>query len=579
MKLFNDPVSAKPQWTIESLGYALSVGVAAVLRILALGRWPLSYDEASVALAAWRFARGTPMVLRGHSPLLLHANAALLFFANGSDAAVRWLPVVAGVVLVVLPWGLRRQLGRVGALAASFLFALSSTLTYFSRELNGSVIVTACALALYVLLARYLEERRWAYLVAAAPVLMIALLAGPGAYSLLAAFLWFPLFLRLVTRLSHDGAAQEEWQAAVGAALAERQAWRQALVLGGCVFLAGGVAFVANPAGLQLTLDQFRTWILSFELGSTPWYRSFALLTFYEALPLVGGLLGAVVERSRRDVFSWWLRWTLVFGVIVAIFPGLRSPDNLWLLLLPLILMCGQWVDRAWSEGRQWAWHPLFWVPLAVTLAIAAAAHVQLASYMNFPSTNHVFRLAALVVFLLSSLALVGSLTRTRLVMSSAAACLMVIGLLLMVRTNVRLNQLHGRDAVEPLLGLATSPDVLALANSAQDWSHRLTGDPRAMTWQVDQAFEVPLGWYLRAWPDVSFVDRVSAAPVSQAAITAVDVAPLPNFVSMRFDLRATWDHESVPVQEWLRWWIGYRSSLRAQPSQQVLVWVRPLSQ
>ena len=77
-----DRLEVKPRLTVELCLYGLIWGLALAVRLLGLARWPLLDGEAGLALAAWRLARGLPATVRGHSPLLFHANA-LLFFLTG----------------------------------------------------------------------------------------------------------------------------------------------------------------------------------------------------------------------------------------------------------------------------------------------------------------------------------------------------------------------------------------------------------------------------------------------------------------------------------------------------------------
>ena len=95
------------QVTVEQALYGLSLVLALGLRLATQNGWPLLDAEASLALAAWRFARSLPATLRGHSPLLFHVNALLLYFTEGSDALVRLGPLCFGSLMVLWPAGLR----------------------------------------------------------------------------------------------------------------------------------------------------------------------------------------------------------------------------------------------------------------------------------------------------------------------------------------------------------------------------------------------------------------------------------------------------------------------------------------
>ena len=153
--------SIRLSWlTGEVALYALIALAAAGLRLYRLGTRPMTEGEAAQALAAWRFIQGQAVEPTGYSPFLLTSNILLFGLFRAGDFTARLVPALFGVALVLLPYLLRRRLGRMGALAASFLLAISPAANFFSRYLGGEIVVAACALALAAGLFGYLEERR-----------------------------------------------------------------------------------------------------------------------------------------------------------------------------------------------------------------------------------------------------------------------------------------------------------------------------------------------------------------------------------------------------------------------------------
>jgi len=81
-----------------------------------------------------------------------------------------------GVILILLPWTLRRWLGRVGALVVSCMFLISPMMLYYARYIRNEVWVTVWVmLALWAMFA-YLRDpkAKWLYLFVAAFVLHFA---------------------------------------------------------------------------------------------------------------------------------------------------------------------------------------------------------------------------------------------------------------------------------------------------------------------------------------------------------------------------------------------------------------------
>jgi uncharacterized protein (TIGR03663 family) len=158
----------------ELVAYASIIVVGAGMRFWDLGSRALHHDESLHGFYAYDIFLG-----RGyeHSPLL-HGpfqffGMALTFFLSGgaSDYAVRIMPALFGVALIVLPFFFRDRLGRVGALLASGLIALSPTLLYFSRFARNDIYVAVFTLGIVVCLWRYVDERKPLFLYLGAALL------------------------------------------------------------------------------------------------------------------------------------------------------------------------------------------------------------------------------------------------------------------------------------------------------------------------------------------------------------------------------------------------------------------------
>src|SRR5512136_103129 len=152
-----EELSPAPWLTGEKAVYIGLALLALALRLAALGAYPLSDAEAGQALVAWRILQGQPVGLAGYSPLVVTLNLVSFLLLGSSEFAARLGPALLSVPLVLLPYGLRRYLGRTGALAAGALFALSPTVLYFTRTVDGDIGVAVGGLALVVGLFNWLE--------------------------------------------------------------------------------------------------------------------------------------------------------------------------------------------------------------------------------------------------------------------------------------------------------------------------------------------------------------------------------------------------------------------------------------
>ena len=160
------PWTARVTW--EHAAYALLLVAAALTRFWDLGGKALHHDESLHAYYSWGFFAGVDPYTHDplmHGPFLFHANALAYFLFGASDATSRYVPALAGVILVGLPWFLRgpRLLGRWGALTASVLLLFSPAILYQSRYIRHDIYTVVGSLALFVAIVRYIErpQRRW----------------------------------------------------------------------------------------------------------------------------------------------------------------------------------------------------------------------------------------------------------------------------------------------------------------------------------------------------------------------------------------------------------------------------------
>ncbi|MDE2765264.1 MAG: TIGR03663 family protein, partial [Chloroflexota bacterium] len=147
---------------IDAALLALLAALALGTRLWDVGGRTLHYDEILHAWYAWIFSEGggythTPLT---HGPFLFHAAAATYRLIGASDVAARLLPALFGAALVVMPYLLRNELGRVSAFAASGLLLISPTMLYFGRFVRNDVYMAVWALAIVILIYRYAERPR-----------------------------------------------------------------------------------------------------------------------------------------------------------------------------------------------------------------------------------------------------------------------------------------------------------------------------------------------------------------------------------------------------------------------------------
>ena len=590
--------------TVERVAY-LAVGLlAAWLRFCQLGLRPLSEAEAVQALAAFRFTRGDLLTPAGTVPALFTGNLLGFTLTGAGDVVARWLPALAGVLLVLLPYGLRHRLGRGGALAASILLAISPSLVYSSRTLDSAILVSAFSLALLVGLINYVDTNRPVYLYLGAVAAGLGLTAGPGFYSLLLSTVLFALLLYAVERLADRPTGWSALHEAWAALRAEKGLLaKTGAVLAGTFGLVA-TAFVLNPAGVGHAADLIGAWIQGFlpEPGGQPFVYPLLLLVCYEPLILLLGLVeagrwalhrrtGAQEPGSLGASFpltAFLVFWALL-ALLIVLLAGHRSASGILLVVVPLALLAGQGIERAWRWiGRRALWFQAGMVSL-IALGVVAFLYLQVAAFgLSSPTStvsvagvtlyaSSTYLLVALIALvLLVGLAAVAWIWRGPALLLAAGWITVVVGLgLFGFKAMWGVNFSHATDPRELMIGQTTLPDVHLFAERLQALSMQSSGDAHTLSFTLDAATGPVVAWYLRDFQNKTVVEGLSTPPQTVAAVTlaAQDLPIGETFRGQGFPLRAHWQPWGLWGQPLIRWLLFTEAS---QPTvdQEVVLWV-----
>ena len=164
------PLLAFARLDVEKTLYLVLIGLAIFTRFWMLGARTLSHDESLHTYYSWSLYKGggfshTPLM---HGPFLFHINALIYSLFGASDFTARISVAIFGVVLVALPYFLRRWLGRTGALVTSFMLLISPSIWYHGRYIRDEAYMLVWATVIVWAIFAYLRgrERKWLYLMA-----------------------------------------------------------------------------------------------------------------------------------------------------------------------------------------------------------------------------------------------------------------------------------------------------------------------------------------------------------------------------------------------------------------------------
>lgn len=413
--------------------------LAAVLRLLWLGRATFHPDEAIHAVEAYNFLdyRFDPVY---HGPLLYHLEALALRVFGDTDFTARLVPAFLGIGLVALVLGsARRWVGNAAALWSAALLALSPVNVAYSRRLlhDALVLVLTLGAVLYFQAARENGTRTWEGREARVGVVLMLVLflaTKANAFFIIAMLLgyWLCIWLRPKTLPASRVNHRLRWMlplclyglVAVGAFLAvrggETQKRNEMLLLGLCL---GCCAVLwlwlrLTHRGPEEAAGQWDVWtpLLAAGIGGLV----FAFLYGRGFLWLHNG----ISAESRRDALSALPRmlayWRGQQGT-----PRLPGPHDYYIVLamlyeLPIVIAgaCGIFhasrVRTAFSDLLLWWCFTSFavyalanekvpWLLTHQILPLALLAGLWLASLR--PSRRLYLGVAASVVFLARNLA------------------------------------------------------------------------------------------------------------------------------------------------------------------------------
>jgi len=573
---------AKPSsLTVEAALYFIIALMAVGLRLYNLDGWPMQAGEAAQALAAWRAAQGLPQgsALGQHSPILFTTNMFLFVLFGANDFLARLVPALSGALLVIWPYFLRQRLGRMGALAASFLLALSPSTLFFSRYLGGEIVVAACAVAMTWGLFGYLDQRqpRHLYLVAAA--LGLALSAGAGTYTFVLVVVTFVLVLALAHRFA---VPSEYWQRISDAWRAVRGTnglLRNCTALFVLIFLLICTGLLLHLSGLQDGIDLFSGWLSAFQpqAGGQPWYYHLQLLLVYEPLILVFGLAAVIYLLKQRDLFSLFLAYWSAMAFLVYLVAGGRGPGDVLLIVVPLALLAGTFVGRLLNElvaKASWVGEGLF-VALACPMVVYLS--LELGGYAFRGGRNYLW------LALVAALILVGLLVLSWIsfgpepTLRAGGLVLLLTLTFLTVSISCYLSYRRSSDPREIIVASPTSRGIFDLVETVEMVSSRKSGDPSTIAVTVHQGAGSAVAWYLRDFEDVEFVDQLGPSvdtPVVIAPAEEQEPTLGANYSGQDFVLTSSWKLQALSGSDLMRWLLYRRASTPVQTGN-VIVWVK----
>jgi 4-amino-4-deoxy-L-arabinose transferase-like glycosyltransferase len=627
--------SPLPWLTIDITLWGLLLVITLGLRLFRLDAALLNAAEARGALAAWRFAHGLDQLgTPPYSPLVFSAQW-FAFLVFGADAiTARLLPALAGAALTLTPALLRRRIGRLGALAAGTLLALSPTALTLSRTASGDILVALGSMLCASGLWRFVDHQTahketaidgvtdiptdvpWTFWLI--PLgLALTLVASSLAYS---ALLAMAIGLMILLLVEIDPQARHQlrtaWQAFSNRTLPNLVYYAAGVLAGAFVLLS--TAFFWHPQGLGAAARLLTDWLGGFVRwpdslsAGYPWL----ILITYEPLILLTGLLGIKRGINHGNAAIRFLAsWSVAALVLAWIRPG-RGPGDVLLVIAPLACLGGLALDTLIQDLRRWGQWLNEGLYLAVSLPLWVYLLLNLATYTSRPGqyTQLPLSNAALPTYLglaLSTLLLllmlalgIGLLQGFGPALRSLALSTMLALVFFTLSTAWGVSQNRPADPREPLLTIPTDHQIRQLNQTLTTLANKHRGDAHAIEIEIDITLlsdEPVLAWALRDFqthyaPASTFALEGTEKPIATSAIITPYTSTNPPqlgeaYVGQSFLLRQRWDTQNLACQ-WhiaqfefdqvrqldcsaLAQWLIFRHSPQRPAEERIVLWLR----
>jgi uncharacterized protein (TIGR03663 family) len=554
-------------WYTAAFVVLMLVGL--FLRVHRLGERAIHHDESLHALYSWYLYVGRgyvhdPMM---HGPWQFHWTALIYFLFGDSDFTARLAPVLFGTALIGLPYFLRRELGRTGALVASILLTISPVFLYFSRFAREDIYFATWNAIIVVGLFGMIRTHRESYLYLAAVGLAGGFATKEAIY--ISGFIWVAFFALLLTVFRRTEAAT-----LVGSTLRAYplSAYARAVFLTVAIDAVLFTTFLTNlgdpwncllgrlcsAGGLWTgTGGALLYWFAQHDVqrGGQPWYYYLLLLPLYEFVPLALAAAGLVWMGSRRNLFTWFCLWWAALALLIYSYAGEKMPWITPHITLPILFLAAQFLG-AWLEqydlkrlatGPALAVAGLGLLAIAVTLAAIGLSAVRAMT----PLERQTFLLERLGYVLVVGAvgATIVWLKRRRPgtpIVAPLGLALLLTGLAFYIHTAWQVTYAHGDVPVEMLVYVQSSPDVPQVVAEIERISFQ-TGQGKDLRILMDngytenvggqqivhEAVSWPFEWYLRHYRNRRYYSR-TIGPDLNLADYPVALVMAPNLDPVR---------------------------------------------
>jgi hypothetical protein len=584
--LFQEGRSMNPKrFSYEHILFLTAFVIALVIRFYQLGKAPLTDEEAYWANQALMVSKGETNLEMGPNPGYILLTGFIFSFFGSSEFTARLLPVLAGCLVILIPWIVRLKIRggvtqRVGLLILAFGLALDPGLGILARQAGGPMMAISFAIAALVFF--FLGNA-----IASGVFTGLALLSGPAIYpGLLSLGIAGAIVLYWKKRspvvLSNDGApindvfikGTGEWKT---------YAVRFFLAAFGTILIIG-TFFFKYPQGIGAWLSSLQVYLEGWRLSSgTPIGLTFMAWIVFELLALIFFLsafirliIQYINDQARISLLLIFIYFWLVFALLlVVVYPSREVTELGWTIIPLWFIAAGELAILLPVKNVS----PISVILALFTFILMSLFWFTLSAISKLPATNYALDMRLLVpvgvLILLGLSAALVSLGWTSEVAQKGLAWGMC-GALLIYSFSALSGAAYQRsgDPVELWGSLPGSGQNDLFEQTLGDISRQLTGIV-GFADIIATPDSQSLRWALRNYHQARFVNAPPTGELPSVVITpAEQESP---------ELAAAYTGQDFVWWTWRGWsgtlppnpiqWLNYREA--PVQNQKIILWIR----
>jgi uncharacterized protein (TIGR03663 family) len=522
------------------------------------------------------------------------------------------MAILHGTGIIILPFFLRHELGKRGALIASLLFTISPSFLYFSRFMREDIYLAFLTLGMVVGIFGWIrtQQNRWLYFGSLS--LILAFADKEATY--IHGFTFVTFFVLLWISAPLHGMWTVAWTALKAITV---RTWIECFAIFLVIYTLLFTTFFTNIGDPTTWLQCLREhrysgppcgglysgsvgalayWIEQHDVqrGGQPFYYYVLLLGLYEFLPVIFSAAAVCTAWFRKSLFGWFTAWWFIGNFVIYSWAGEKMPWLLPHVAMPLVLLAARWLGD-WSERVRWS--GLFSRLSLAAAGLALLSCLTLIAYLAVGAAQTLSQVQTqslqlerytLVGFALAGIAGVIYLATVKKI--SVGAPLTLVALVMLgafyIRTSWMVTYKHGDIPVEMLVYVQSSPDIPWVAREIERIGFQ-TGQREELRILMDngyieevggqrivhEAVSWPFEWYLRDYRNRRYYSKTIGPDINLREYPVILVMA-PNLEPIRDQLG-----DYVGQKYRLNWWFpeDYKNWLR-EPSNIVTSLTDPIS-